>query len=187
MRPLFSSLKEHLTQLHILVSTVAGLTFRDMLAMFDEYGIENSQLVRAAPSIAASVRESATLYVSYQDRDFPDVVRLFRLLGPIITVGEEQLDAGGAICGCGLVFAVKYLRAVQLAGVEAGLEPSTALQLAEQTLIGATKLLQEGGRHPEAEVDQMVTPGGAAARGVCALEQSGFSGAVIAGFRRCLE
>lgn len=52
-----------------------------------------------------------------------------------------------------------------------------------QTLRGAAALLEKRGLHPEQEVDRVTTPGGVTIRGLNAMEQAGFTAAVIAGIK----
>ena len=62
-----------------------------------------------------------------------------------------------------------------------GFKADEAKEIALQTMAGAVALLQATGRHPEAEIDRVTTPGGLTIRGLNAMEQAGFSNAVIQG------
>ena len=63
--------------------------------------------------------------------------------------------------------------------IELGLKPTKALEIIEQTIVGAAKLLEKSGNHPEAEIDKVTTPGGLTIKGLNALEENGFTTAVI--------
>ena len=55
--------------------------------------------------------------------------------------------------------------------------------VALQTVRGAAALLAARGTHPEAEIDRVTTPGGITIKGLNAMEEAGFSAAVIAGLK----
>ena len=44
-------------------------------------------------------------------------------------------------------------------------------------------LLEARGTHPEAEIDRVTTPGGITIKGLNAMEEAGFTAAVIAGLK----
>jgi pyrroline-5-carboxylate reductase len=50
-----------------------------------------------------------------------------------------------------------------------------------QTLRGAVSLLEKEDAHAEAEIDKVTTPGGLTIRGLNAMEEAGFTNAVIQG------
>ena len=56
-----------------------------------------------------------------------------------------------------------------------------AQAIVAQTLRGAAALLDVEGAHAEAEIDKVTTPGGITIRGLNAMEQAGFTHAVIQG------
>ena len=67
--------------------------------------------------------------------------------------------------------------------VELGFKAAAARRLVLQTMKGAVALLQANGNHPEAEIDNVTTPGGFTIRGLNAMEDAGFSSAVIRGLK----
>ena len=83
----------------------------------------------------------------------------------------------------GIANVLRYVRAAMEAGVELGLSPDLAKQLAAGSLAGTAALLKATGLHPEALVDSVTTPGGLTIRGINTMEAYGFSSAVIAGVK----
>ena len=143
----------------------------------------------AIPNTAAAVAQSMTFIAS---DGAPEVAArrveaLFSALGKAVFVPEAQLAAGTALASCGIAFAMRYVRASMQGGVELGLSAALAREAALQTLKGAAELLAATGEHPESAVDKVTTPGGLTIRGLNAMEESGFSAAVVRGLVRGLR
>lgn len=182
LKPIWSS--EADTQ-SILVSMAAGIDIAALRSMAGE-GIS---IYKAIPNTAVSVKCGVT----FVSREKPDeqsdriVADLFSTLGLTEIVEERMLDAGMAVASCGMAFMMRMLRAMTEGGVELGLYASTALRAAAATMRGAAELIEENGLHPEQEVDKVTTPGGITIRGLNAMEEAGFTGAVIKGLRACVK
>ena len=108
---------------------------------------------------------------------------LFDAVGKTAVVDERRLKAGMMLASCGTAFALRYVRASAEGGVELGLYPKEAVEAALQTVKGAAALLEARGTHPEQEIDRVTTPGGITIRGLNAMEEAGFTAAVIAGLK----
>lgn len=52
-----------------------------------------------------------------------------------------------------------------------------------QTVVSAMKLMEAHGSHPEVEIDRVTTPGGITIKGLNAMEEAGFTNAVIKGLK----
>lgn len=111
------------------------------------------------------------------------VQALFADLGQAMVVDERLLGAGTTIAGCGIAYAMRYIRAAMEGGVEIGFRANEARDIVLQTVKGAVALLQATGHHPEAEIDRVTTPGGLTIRGLNEMERCGFTHAVISGLK----
>ncbi len=169
----------------ILVSMAAGI---DITALREMSG-EGAAIYKAIPNTAVSVGCGVT----FVSREIPDeyadrvITDIFSTLGMTEIVEERMLDAGMAVASCGMAFMMRMLRAMSEGGVELGLYPATALRAAAATMRGAAELIEKNGLHPEQEVDKVTTPGGLTIRGLNAMEEAGFTGAVIKGLRACIK
>ena len=144
--------------------------------------IPSAQLL-AIPNIAIAQRASMTFVATPNaDQAHTDqVMAIFSDLGKAMLVDEHLLSAGTSMAGCGIAYAMRYVRAASEGGVQLGFKADEAKEIALQTMAGAVALLQATGRHPEAEIDRVTTPGGLTIRGLNAMEEAGFSNAVIQG------
>lgn len=169
----------------ILVSMAAGIDIAALRAMAGE-GV---MVYKAIPNTAVSVGCGVT----FVSRETPDenadhiVADIFSTLGLTEIVEERMLDAGMAVASCGMAFMMRMLRAMTEGGVELGLYPATALRAAAATMRGAAELIEKNRLHPEQEVDKVTTPGGLTIRGLNAMEEAGFTGAVVKGLRACVK
>lgn len=167
----------------LLVSLVAGVPAVQMLQWLDGSGVSGAYTV--IPNLAIEVGESMSFI--HELGGTPDTLALVRGLfdavGKTAVVDERRLHAGMMLASCGTAFALRYMRASAEGGVELGLYPKEAVEAALQTVKGAAALLETRGTHPEEEIDRVTTPGGITIRGLNAMEEAGFTAAVIAGLK----
>lgn len=163
----------------ILVSLAAGILPGTLL----EKGGRARGIFTAIPNLAAEVGESMTFILKDKggEEEVKTVVDLFEKVGKVQLANEKKLKAGTMVASCGTAFAMRYIRASMLGGVQLGLKPKEALEAAVQTVLGAAKLLEERGTNPEEEIDRVTTPGGITIKGLTAMEKAGFSSSVIEG------
>lgn len=181
--PLWSS--GVLSSLPVLVSMAAGIDIAALRSMAGE-GIS---IYKAIPNTAVSLKCGVTFVSREKPDELSDCVvkDIFSTLGLTEIVEERMLDAGMAVASCGMAFMMRMLRAMTEGGVELGLYASTALRAAAATMRGAAELIEKNGLHPEQEVDKVTTPGGLTIRGLNAMEEAGFTGAVVKGLRACVK
>ena len=108
---------------------------------------------------------------------------VFCRLGAVKDIEERLLPAATALASCGIAYALRYIRAAVEGGVELGFRASDAQEIVTATVRGAAALLSVDGAHPEVEIDRVTTAGGITIRGLNAMEQAGFTPAVIAGLK----
>ena len=167
----------------VLVSFAAGIPAATLKEWTNGYGL--SGVYTVIPNLAIEVGESMTFIneISGTSGTLQTVTGLFNATGKSMVVDEKQLVAGMMVASCGTAFALRYVRATMEGGVELGLYPKQALEAALQTIKGAASLADAHGTHPEQEIDRVTTPGGITIKGLNAMEEAGFSNAVIQGLK----
>lgn len=170
----------------VLIGSCAAAT---TLAEMQEYCPGAKAYFRLLPNIAATLGASANLLCSTglttdEEKNLADS---FCHTGSTTIVEERLFPAAMALSSCGIAFALRYLRATMLAGVQAGLTATDSQQLTAAVFNGVTALLSAGDALPDALVDRVCTPGGVTIRGVNAMEKSGFTAAVIDGILATLS
>jgi pyrroline-5-carboxylate reductase len=135
------------------------------------------------PNIAIRVGESMTFVsaINSSAAKLKVVTDLFANLGEVMVIDEKQIPACTALASCGIAYVLRYIRASMEAAIQLGISAPDSLRIIEQTIIGAATVLRKDNSHPEREVDNVTTPGGLTIRGLNAMEENGFSNAVIKG------
>ena len=172
-------IKTDLTDHHLLLSVVTGVTMDNILS----YAGRNLGVVRAMPNTAIAIQESMTCVcarnISDDQKEYVD--HLFRQLGKVATIEEKLMDAATVLGACGIAYALRFIRANIQGGIEIGFDAATATLIASQTVKGAAELLIQTGRHPEQEIDKVTTPKGCTIAGLNEMEHQGFSSSLIKG------
>jgi len=164
----------------LIVSIAAGMTLSEIQ---DAFGKEKL-CFRAIPNIAAEYMASIT-FVScekfIEDSASEKILSMFQTVGEAVLIDENLLGAAMVSASCGLAYALRYIRAAMVAGVEMGLTAPMSELIVAQTVAGASRLLLNSPIHPEEAIDKVCTPGGITIAGLNELEHKGFSSSVISG------
>jgi pyrroline-5-carboxylate reductase len=152
-----------------IVSILAGTTLgrlRDALPGID--------VVRVMPNLGAQLRK-AVLCVSFPgdlDRAHRErVTELLGLLGEVVELDEELIDAATAIMGCSPGYLALVAEILVEEGVKQGLSEDQAQRMVAQSMAATGELLNL--HEPGALKRAVASPGGMTEAGLEALEQSG--------------
>lgn len=164
---------------HLLVSCVTGVTSGHIFKGLDK----QPTLFRVMPNTGVSIQESMSCIASFNENaEHRELIKLiFSQLGKVLFIPEEQMPAATALAGCGIAFALRFIRAAIQAGVEIGFSADDAKLMAAQITKGAAQLILANNSHPEAEIDKVTTPKGITITGLNEMEHSGFSSSIIKG------
>ncbi len=167
-----------------LVLSVAANVFTDTLRQY--LGNDEAKVFYVMPNIAAEYCKSMT-YISagkgITDNDIARVEELLLQVGKVKVCAEKDVAAGNMLSGCGIAYVMRFIHAMMEGGVEMGLYPKEAQEIAMQTMKGAVAVLEGQKIHPAVGIDKVTTPGGLTIRGLNELDHAGFNSAVI----RCLK
>jgi len=185
LNDLLDSIKDVITEKHILISIVSGASIQAMKTRLGK----PVPVIRAMPNTAIAFCESMTcLAAEKQDDAALQIARtIFDSVGACVVVTEDQIVPATALCACGVAFFCRAIRAASQGGVEIGFHAADAIKMAAQTAKGAATLLLENKNHPEFEVDKVTTPMGCTIAGLNTMEHHGFSSAMIRGITTSAE
>jgi len=172
-------IKPHLTEKHVLISTIAGFSIAKIEAVVgaDQF------IIRAMPNTAIAVGKSMTCLCNNDKgaKRIKIAESIFNRLGHSINIPESQMQAATVICASGIAFWMRLIRATTVAAIQLGFEAKEAQELAVYTSEGAANLLIGNGNHPEQEIDRVTTPNGCTIEGLNEMEHQGMSSALIQG------
>lgn len=155
----------------IVVSLAAGVT----LATYAEHLGVDVSVIRSMPNTPSTVGKGVTglaAGATASAEDLAVVRRLFELVGAVIEVPEDQIDALSTISGSGPAYVFLLVEELTKAAIGKGFSEADARLMAEQTFIGATALLEASGEKP-AELRRRVTsPKGTTERAVAVLQDA---------------
>ena len=171
------------------IMNMAAAISSDTLFSWLEKDGKKPALFQVIPNIAIAYKASMTFIVPCRasEEQTAFVKSLFDDMGKSLITDEAHLAAGTTLASCGIAYAMRYVRAAAEGGVELGFKPDVATDVVLQTLQGAVSLLQGTGAHPEAAIDQVTTPGGLTIKGLNAMENAGFTNAVIQGLKASIK
>ncbi len=162
----------------IVVSVAAGYTLDRYQALLGS----DIHIVCTIPNTPISVGEGVIVCEqkhSLTEEEFAQFHELFSKTALIQLVEGHLLGVAGTVAGCSPAFISMFLEALGDAGVKYGLPRALAYRLAGQALCGTGKMHVMTGTHPGAMKDAVCSPGGTTIKGVGALEQNGFRGAIM--------
>ena len=163
---------------HVLVSMAAAVPIERIEHLLSS----EIAVFRAMPSLAMSVRESATAIGANQGATREQqlaVERIFEFVGAVISAPEHLMHAVTALAASGPGFVCAVMEAMAKAGANLGLADDLSLELCERTFAGTAKLLRESRLSPLALRSRATTPGGTTAAGLEQLDKHGLNEAFI--------
>ncbi len=144
----------------LILSILAGTT----LARLSERFPEARNIVRSMPNTPGQIGAGATGFCvanALSPNDLAATTQILGALGEVVVeLPEAQLDAVTAVSGSGPAYIFEFTKALEEAGVQAGLERKTAATLARQTVIGAGNLMAALEEDPETLRNHVTSPGG---------------------------
>lgn len=167
-----------------VIISVAANIFSETLREY--LGSPTANVFYAMPNIAAEYNEGMTFLAPANGVSAEltqRIEQLLNLLGKVKVCSESEVAAGNMMSGCGIAYVFRFIHAMTEGGVEMGIYPTEAKEIAMQTMKGAVAMLEGSGMHPAVAIDKVTTPGGLTIKGLNELDHAGFNSAVI----RCLK
>ena len=147
-------------------------------------------VVRAMPNTPALVGAGATSIspgTHATEHHLLLAETMLRATGVVVRVDEDLIDAVGATAGSSPAYFYAVVEAVIEAGVMQGLEREMATTLAQQTFIGAARLLAESGETPGELRRRVSSPGGTTLAALEAMTNAGLQGVFSAGMNAAVN
>lgn len=159
-----------------IISVMAGITKKRIKSLLGDVPV-----ARCMPNLPCSIGSGAigADLCDFSDGDDSEfIIKVLDNLGTVLMVGEEKMDAVGAINAGGPVYAFMLIDSLIDAGVKQGLSRDEAKVLAVQTVLGSAEMV----RREEEPLSDLIMgvcgKGGATLEAVKILEENNFRGAV---------
>jgi len=167
-----TEIRDALDERKILLSLAASVP----ITLIEKLAAKRMPIFRAMPNIPVVVKEGATAVAanSVCTNEHRQIIEdIFRSVGVMVFVEEEMMHAVTALSGSGPAYIYMVIEAMIAGGLKMGLSREISTRLAEQTVLGAAKLVRETGLHPAILRDQVITPGGVTISAIHELERHG--------------
>lgn len=175
----FPKLLEEISELlkdKVTVSIAAGVSLRQLRCV-------TSTWVRAMPNITCEIGQGFTA-ICGDEKGLDKAESIFGLLGKVLRVEENLMDAITALSGSGPAFVALLIDSLADGGVKIGLSKELALQIVTQLFIGTASLLRSSSSHPMQLKDSVCSPGGTTIAGLQVMEKEGIRGIIMEGIER---
>lgn len=184
--PVLNEIRDVLRSDQLLISLAASLP----IALVEKLTARHMPVFRAMPNIPVVVEEGATAVAcnAVATAAHREIVEgIFRAVGVVCFVEEDAMDAVTALSGSGPAYVYMVIEALIAGGLKMGLSREISTRLAEQTVLGAAKLVRETGLHPAILRDQVITPGGVTISAIHELERHGLRAMLISAVETATE
>jgi len=157
----------------VVVSVAAGIPTTSLEAVCQQ------AVVRVMPNTPAQIRQGVSGVAAGSratTSQVESVVGIFELVGAVVVVAEDQINALSAISGSGPAYLFYIAEKLNELASEQGFSDEQARTLVEGTLTGAAALLEQSGQKP-AELRAAVTsPGGTTQAAITAFDDGDLQG-----------
>jgi pyrroline-5-carboxylate reductase len=153
----------------VVVSVAAGITTEAMEK------VTSNPVVRAMPNTPTQIGQGVTGLAAgsrVTDEQVTQVEKVFGLLGHVVVVPEEQINALSAISGSGPAYVFYIAEKLIDAATSHGFTTEQAHLMVQGTLLGAAALLEQSGDSPAALRAAVTSPGGTTEQAIAQFDES---------------
>lgn len=174
----------------VIISMAAGVDIATIQSYLGEKFIGG--IIRIMPNTPCILGEGMVLYstMGASNDDKEQFIADFSVTGLLDEIDEKDMDAAGALSGCGPAFVYYFAESLIDGVVACGIQEDKAKAYAIQTLLGAAKMLC-GEESPRELREKVCSPNGTTLAGLSVLEKGDFkkliASTVDASYRRSLE
>ena len=169
----------------LLVSIAAGTTLATLASHLPDGA--TVPIVRVMPNVNAMIGAGMAAMCGNDVATAQDIARveeIFSAVGEAVELPEKDFSTFTALAGSAPAFVFAFIDALARGGVVGGMSKKLSTLIAAQTVLGSAQLVIESaqdGTTPADLVDMVSSPAGTTVAGLVAMEQAGFSAAVVRG------
>jgi pyrroline-5-carboxylate reductase len=170
----------------VIVSVLVGTRAGDVSA-----GFGGRPVARVLPTTAVASASGVTSLYAPEARAAAVARALFEPLSTVVELKDEPLmDVAGAVSASGAAYVYAFARALETAGVAAGLPARAGRTLAQSTVVSAAAFMGDSGLDADDLIAQVASPGGTTQAALTVLDpalRDALEAAVAAAVRRAQE
>ena len=173
----------------LVVSLAAGTS----LAMLEKSLPAGQAVVRTMPNVNSQIGAGMTGICGNDhatEAHLDTVFAIFDAIGEVAHIAEREFPAFTALAGCAPGYTFEYIEALARGGVANGIPKAQAVRIAAQAVLGSAQMVLErasDGLSPANLRDTVSSPGGTTIAGMIAMEDAGFSAAVVRGVQASVD
>jgi pyrroline-5-carboxylate reductase len=175
MQPVLHGLKSVFKPDTLFISIAAGISTGYIEQSLGQE--KQPRVIRAMPNTPMLVGQGMVAIAPgahTQPADLDRAADLFRTAAAVMNVTEDQMDAVTAVSGSGPAYFFFLVQQMVAAGVEAGLSPEQAHELATRTALGAAHMLVDSKDSPELLRKKVTSPNGTTHAAITTMEFHGW-------------
>jgi len=156
---LFEDISELDLSKKLLISIAAGVSINFLESKLNG----NVSIIRAMPNVASIVKSGITALSrsdKVSDDQFKTASFVFSLVGEVVSMDEEHMDAVTAISGSGPAYVSFFIKSLLEKAINLGLDKDKSYKLVLETFIGSLKILKDKGISLSELVAKVSSPGG---------------------------
>jgi pyrroline-5-carboxylate reductase len=179
MDNLLAELSSVVTPERLVVTIAAGVPTSAIESRLFE-GVPVVRVMSNTPALVGEAMSVVAAGAHAEPEHLDRAEALFRPVGKVIRLPEDQLDAVTALSGSGPAYIFYLVEAMTDAGILLGLPRTIAHELIVQTVVGSAVMLRDSGEHPVALREAVTSPGGTTIVAIRELENHGVRAALLA-------
>lgn len=184
--PLFDQIKPYITNNHIVLSIMAGVTIETI-----KHQMGTNKVVRAMPNLPAQIGIGMTIFTPSEAVDQKELRLVHEYLdttGKAIQVDEEDmLNAATAVSGSGPAYVFYFMESMIQSAIKMGFSYAEASIMVEQTFMGAAYLFKRSNLSCEQWIEKVASRGGTTEAAIDIFGKEAVNEGIHAGMQRALE
>ncbi|MDG0841979.1 pyrroline-5-carboxylate reductase [Staphylococcus equorum] len=169
-REILENLSEITNKNTIIVSVVPSFTIEELEGVFPE----EQPIVSLLPNTVVEINQGILGYAHNQYVDEASIEFVFKPLGNLIKVNENELGIFSTLSGCGPAMVDVFIEGLSDGAVLNGMNRALSYEVITEMLIGAAKLAQASDKHTAELKDEVTSPGGSTIKTIAKLEKHAF-------------
>lgn len=182
MKEIVQACAPYLQKDTLVISVAAGISADSIASWLSTPDRPFRRVIRCMPNTPAFIACGITGLMALADADQADrdiAQQLLKSVGEVVWVADDAaIDAVTSVSGSGPAYVFLFLEALIQGGIDQGLSPAQARQLALATFNGATQLASLSPEAPSVLRERVTSKGGTTAAALEVFEQAGFSAIV---------